>query len=172
MCLFYIAFVIQDMEMLKMQLGTMFIIYQLINNFQEAILPLIIRVYLEQMTKIKHKIFGTPKKPKSQNKTSEKESVSPLEDVREIPEDDYRIVDARKEGEMDEYEGTFDDYLEMFIQFGYVVLFSSVYPISALWAVLNNILEVRADAFKLCKVYQRPMSRKVKDIGAWQVIIS
>ena len=29
------------------------------------------------------------------------------------------------EGEMQNYEGTFDDYLELFLQFGYVFLFSS-----------------------------------------------
>jgi anoctamin-10 len=58
----------------------------------------------------------------------------------------------------------------MFIQFGYVFLFSSVYPMAAFWAVLNNILEIRADAFKLCCLYQRPMAKRVKDTGAWQVI--
>jgi anoctamin-10 len=58
----------------------------------------------------------------------------------------------------------------MFIQFGYVFLFSSVYPMAAFWAVLNNVLEIRADAFKLCCLYQRPMGRRVKDTGAWQVI--
>lgn len=57
----------------------------------------------------------------------------------------------------------------MFIQFGYVFLFSSVYPLAAFWAILNNVLEIRADAFKLCKVLQRPMARRVKDIGAWQI---
>jgi hypothetical protein len=58
----------------------------------------------------------------------------------------------------------------MFIQFGYVFLFSSVYPMAAFCAVVNNIFEIRVDAFKLCCSYQRPMGRRVKDIGAWQVI--
>lgn len=123
------------------------------------------------MSKVKTRIFKNKKnhlEHKQGHYEGEKE-LTPLKDIPELPEDDPRIEDARREGEMDGYEGTFDDYLEMFVQFGYVVLFSSVYPISALWAVLNNILEVRADAFKLCKVYQRPMSRRVKDIGAWQV---
>ena len=35
------------------------------------------------------------------------------------------IEQAFVEGEMQEYEGTFDDYLELFLQFGYVFLFSS-----------------------------------------------
>ncbi|CAA9995487.1 unnamed protein product [Nesidiocoris tenuis] len=63
----------------------------------------------------------------------------------------------------------YDDYLELFVQFGYVFLFSAVYPMAAFWAFANNCLEIRTDAFKLCRIYQRPMARKVKDIGAWQV---
>lgn len=113
---------------------------------------------------------------KSTNKTKvfvdkSKEEDDPLADLKipQLPADDSRIKQALEEGEMEPYEETFDDYLELYIQFGYVFLFSSVYPIAAFWAVLNNVLEIRADAFKLCKVYQRPMSRRVKDIGAWQV---
>lgn len=57
----------------------------------------------------------------------------------------------------------------MFIQFGYVFLFSSVFPLAAFWAVFNNVLEIRTDAFKLCKAFQRPIGRQAKNIGAWQV---
>ena len=60
----------------------------------------------------------------------------------------------------------------MFIQFGYVFLFSSVYPLASFFAVMNNVLEIRVDAFKLCRLYQRPRGRRVKDTGAWQVIES
>lgn len=72
---------------------------------------------------------------------------------------------------MEEYQDTFDDYLELYIQFGYVFLFSSVYPVAAFWALLNNLVELRADAFKMCKLFRRPFMRKVKDIGAWQVVL-
>lgn len=43
MSLFYIAFILQDAEMLKQQVATMLIILQAINHFQEAILPLVLR---------------------------------------------------------------------------------------------------------------------------------
>lgn len=43
MALFYIAFVYQDMDMLRSQLATMLIILQLVNNVQEAVLPLLMR---------------------------------------------------------------------------------------------------------------------------------
>ncbi len=66
-------------------------------------------------------------------------------------------------------QDTFEDYLEMFIQFGYVILFSSTFPIAAVCALLNNIIEVRSDAFKLCSTMQRPFGHRVRDIGTWQV---
>ncbi|KAJ0399793.1 hypothetical protein P43SY_002938 [Pythium insidiosum] len=48
------------------------------------------------------------------------------------------------------YEGTFDDYLELFVQFGQVTLFASAYPLAALWSLVNNVMEIRSDGFKLC----------------------
>lgn len=57
----------------------------------------------------------------------------------------------------------------MFIQFGYVVLFSSAFPLAALCALLNNIIEIRSDAFKLCTNLRRPFGERVENIGTWQV---
>ena len=71
-----------------------------------------------------------------------------------------------------QYDGTFEDYLEMFIQFGYVILFSSAYPLAGLCALINNIIEIRGDAFKLCHVHQRPFGQRCNNIGSWQVKIA
>lgn len=57
----------------------------------------------------------------------------------------------------------------MFIQFGYVVLFSSAFPLAATCALINNIIEIRSDAFKLCTGLQRPFGQRVESIGEWQV---
>jgi len=57
----------------------------------------------------------------------------------------------------------------MFIQFGYVTLFSCAFPTAAMWALLNNVIEIRSDAFKLCMTYQRPFGVRVATIGTWQV---
>lgn len=70
---------------------------------------------------------------------------------------------------MIQYEGTFEDYLGMFIQFGYVVLFSSAFPLAALCALVNNLVKIRSDAFKLCAIFQRPFGEPAENIGSWQV---
>jgi hypothetical protein len=49
-----------------------------------------------------------------------------------------------------------------------VTLFSSAYPLAGLCALLNNLIEVRSDAFKLCFIYQRPFPQRVGNIGSWQ----
>lgn len=66
-------------------------------------------------------------------------------------------------------QGTFDDYLELFLLFGYVSLFSCVFPLAAVLVVLNNITEVYSDAFKMCRVFKRPFAVPAANIGVWQV---
>jgi anoctamin-8 len=56
----------------------------------------------------------------------------------------------------------------MLVQMGYVVLFSSAFPLAGLCALANNLLEIRSDAFKLAHVHQRPFGQRVANIGTWQ----
>lgn len=86
--------------------------------------------------------------------------------VIELREDDPRIEQNKYESTLLEYN-TYEDYLEMYIQFGYVVLFASVAPLAAAAALLNNFIEIRLDAFKLCKIYKRPLAKRAKNTGAW-----
>ncbi|KAK9510462.1 hypothetical protein O3M35_005246 [Rhynocoris fuscipes] len=168
MSLFYIAFVIQDMELLRYQLAVLLIILQALNNVQEAILPLLLKhCYHKMNNKIPLK-KETPDRRGSIFQLKQYGRLIELVGVKELDPNDSRIQQAITEGSMEKYEDPYDDYLELFVQFGYVFLFSSVYPMAAFWAFLNNFLEIRSDAFKLCCVNQRPMSRKVKDTGAWQ----
>ncbi|KAG1709819.1 Anoctamin-8 [Nymphon striatum] len=39
---------------------------------------------------------------------------------------------------------------------------------AGLCALLNNIIEIRSDAFKLCMIHQRPFGERVENIGTWQ----
>ncbi|XP_058870302.1 anoctamin-8 isoform X1 [Acipenser ruthenus] len=82
-----------------------------------------------------------------------------------------RLTQAEVESCMKKYEDTFQDYQEMFIQFGYVVLFSSAFPLAAMCALINNIIEIRSDAFKLCTGLQRPFGQRVESIGQWQNVM-
>ncbi|XP_068776189.1 anoctamin-8 isoform X2 [Struthio camelus] len=89
------------------------------------------------------------------------------------PEEDYstQLTQAEVESCMTKYQDTFQDYQEMFIQFGYVVLFSSAFPLAAMCALVNNIIEIRSDAFKLCTGLQRPFGQRVESIGQWQKVM-
>ena len=45
---------------------------------------------------------------------------------------------------------------------GYVILFSAAYPLAAVWAFLNNIVEIRGDAFKLVSFIEAIGPRSAK----------
>uniref|UniRef100_A0A4W6EUW4 Anoctamin n=1 Tax=Lates calcarifer TaxID=8187 RepID=A0A4W6EUW4_LATCA len=144
--LFYIAFVMQDMVLLRQSLATLLITSQILNQFMEAFLP-----YWLQRRRNKKMIHKVRKR-------------RTLED-KELP----LAEQVRLEAEMSTYLGTFDDYLELFLLFGYVSLFSCVYPLAAVLVVLNNVTEVYSDAFKMCHVFKRPFSDPAANIGVWQL---
>lgn len=65
-------------------------------------------------------------------------------------------------------KGTYYDYVTLFEQYGYITLFSSVFPWVSVAALVNNIAEQRSDAFKYCHVHQRPFPTCTqKGIGPW-----
>ncbi|XP_023649648.2 anoctamin-5 isoform X2 [Paramormyrops kingsleyae] len=68
--------------------------------------------------------------------------------------------------------GLFYEYLEMVIQFGFVTLFVASFPLAPLLALLNNIVEVRVDAWKFTTQLRRPMAAKAHSIGAWEEILN
>ncbi|XP_073460124.1 anoctamin-5 isoform X1 [Aquarana catesbeiana] len=68
--------------------------------------------------------------------------------------------------------GLFYEYLEMVIQFGFITLFVASFPLAPLLALLNNILEIRVDAWKLTTQFRRPFAAKAHSIGVWQDILN
>ncbi|XP_040893951.1 anoctamin-5 isoform X2 [Toxotes jaculatrix] len=68
--------------------------------------------------------------------------------------------------------GLFYEYLEMVIQFGFITLFVASFPLAPLLALINNIIEVRVDAWKLTTQFRRPVASKAHSIGAWEEILS
>jgi hypothetical protein len=76
-----------------------------------------------------------------------------------------------REFALDEYEDTFDDFRSMIVQFGYLMLFSATFPLACCIALVQNLLEIRIDANKLCRYYRRPSPLRVEDIGTWAVLL-
>uniref|UniRef100_A0A7N6BHH3 Anoctamin n=1 Tax=Anabas testudineus TaxID=64144 RepID=A0A7N6BHH3_ANATE len=68
--------------------------------------------------------------------------------------------------------GLFYEYLEMVIQFGFITLFVASFPLAPLLALINNIIEVRVDAWKLTTQFRRPVAAKAHSLGAWEEILS
>ena len=62
-------------------------------------------------------------------------------------------------------------FLSTVIQFGFVTLFVASFPLAPLLALLNNIIEIRVDAWKLTTQYRRPVAAKAHSIGVWQDIL-
>lgn len=172
LALFYVAFYLQDLYLLRDNLSGIFITKQIMSHMKEAILP-----FLKQKAKLMWKCPNAYKCDISQNETGGLTCIPDSQSLKKyftnvrIDHSDKDLPNVTQtEIELDKikYESTLEDHLEICIQFGYVTFFSSVFPLAALCALLNNIFEIRTDAFKLCTIMRRPFGERVPNIGNWQ----
>ena len=93
-------------------------------------------------------------------------SASPMVGVNDAPEEKAFLARVRNEAELEDYDVT-SDLREMVVQFGYLSLFSVVWPLVPLSFLINNWIELRADAFKITVECKRPNPQRTDSIGPW-----
>ncbi|XP_031438519.1 anoctamin-4 [Clupea harengus] len=129
---------------LFMQMGIIMVLKQTWNNFMELGYPLIVNWWTRRRLR---REFG-------------KKAM----DAFPQWEKDYNLQP------MNTY-GLFEEYLEMILQFGFTTIFVAAFPLAPLLALLNNIIEIRLDAFKFVTQWRRPLPSQDKDIGIWYGIL-
>lgn len=171
LALFYIAFYLQDIVMLKSQVFTMLIILQIVNQVQETLLPIFLHRPSTRrvMNKVSKRFIPEGSEEETDSFLCEHHDIS---NTACLSKEDMQLAVANFNLKRDPYESTYDDFMEMWLQFGYVFLFSSVYPLAAFFALINNIFELRMDAYKMCRLMRKPTPRGVRDIGAWYAAFS
>jgi hypothetical protein len=50
-------------------------------------------------------------------------------------------------------------------------MFVAAFPLATVMSFVNNYIEMRIDAWKLCQISRRPEPRSAEDIGTWMVIL-
>ncbi|XP_062989796.1 anoctamin-4 isoform X2 [Elgaria multicarinata webbii] len=129
---------------LCMQMGIIMVLKQTLNNFMELGYPLIQNWWTRRKLRHEH--------------GSQRKSTFPQW------EKDYNLQP------MNAY-GLFDEYLEMILQFGFITIFVAAFPLAPLLALLNNVIEIRLDAYKFVTQWRRPLASRAKDIGIWYGIL-
>ncbi|KAF1842573.1 DUF590-domain-containing protein [Cucurbitaria berberidis CBS 394.84] len=127
---------------------------QVVNLGMELIVP-----YLKRRGFAKFKQFQSARAAKNGG-------ASPSAAANDSPEDSAFLERVRKEAELDVYDVT-ADLREMVVQFGYLSLFSVVWPLTAVSFLINDWIELRADAMKICVEMQRPVPWRADTIGPW-----
>ncbi|XP_065334974.1 anoctamin-4-like [Cloeon dipterum] len=65
----------------------------------------------------------------------------------------------------------FSEFMEMILQFGFTTLFVAAFPLAPIFALLNNVFEIRLDAYKILCKFQRPVPKRMASLGAWFSIL-
>ncbi|XP_064476488.1 anoctamin-10-like [Ornithodoros turicata] len=138
--LFYTAFYLQNIPLLRKQVYIQLILSFTKDNFIEVAMPKAVR----RTTMLLRSL------------------------VRR--ESDYLpgIHSILSEAEMPVYGTTYTDYYKMFSQFAFVFLFGAVVPLAPLLAFMGNMVEMMVVGYKLIAVFQRPLQVGSEGIGIWE----
>lgn len=127
---------------------------QIVNFATEVIVP-----YAKRQGFLKFK--------EMQSKRAQKQGgARPPVGIDDHPEEKDFLARVRSEVGLDVYDVT-SDLREMIVQYGYLALFSVVWPLVPVSFLVNNWIELRADAAKICVGMQRPTPWRADTIGPW-----
>ncbi|OSX68804.1 hypothetical protein BU14_2223s0001, partial [Porphyra umbilicalis] len=152
MAYLFVAFVRRDFVRLHASLRSVMLIELVTGNIKETVLP----VYMASRKKAAA-VAARDAATKAREEAAAA-AASPLP-----PENDVVLTQAALSPD----EGVFGDYFELVRQFSYISLFASAFPVGATVAALNNLGELYADTFKLCRLTRRPSPARALTIGAW-----
>ncbi|KAF9090005.1 hypothetical protein BGX23_006309 [Mortierella sp. AD031] len=151
-----------DPHMLQNRLKAFMITTQAISFATETIVP-----WLTRRAKV-----GAAKIQKGASEKLNRDSSSSDEEDTEVAvpgdsADAKRFLNrVKKQVDLPEYDVN-EDYAEMVLQFGYVSLFSVIWPWTGLCAFINNWIELRSDAAKISYNARRPIPSRTDTIGPW-----
>ena len=127
---------------------------QVVNFLLETIVP-----YLKRRGFRKYQSIKAERAAKSGG-------ANPDPSLNDHAEESDFLTRVRNEAELDTYDVA-DDLREMIVQFGYLSLFSVVWPLVPVSFLINNWIELRSDAVKICVEMQRPTPYRSDGIGPW-----
>ncbi|KAL8956741.1 MAG: hypothetical protein Q9193_005814 [Seirophora villosa] len=139
---------------LKKQVIYFTVTAQIVNFALETIMPY-----------VKRRGFSKYQEMKSE-RAAKKGGAGAGATINDLPEEAEFLKRVRQEANLDVYEVA-TDLREMVVQYGYLSLFSVVWPLTPISFIINNWIELRSDAVKICVEMQRPTPLRADSIGPW-----
>ncbi|RPD76236.1 DUF590-domain-containing protein [Lentinus tigrinus ALCF2SS1-7] len=147
---------------------------QVVNTFLEIGLPFILRAVASVRSGKGLSLAAPAAGASSSNGNGKKKRVM-FEDQSGNPEAERPVLEGEEREFMDRIKrevalppyDLFADYSEMVTQFGYVSLWSTIWPLAPVMSLINNWLELRSDAFKITVHVRRPIPTRTDTIGPW-----
>ena len=143
-----------DPSRLRQQVIYFTLTAQIVNFAMETIVPYIKRQGFHKYQELKSE------------RAARKGGAGPGSTVNDLPEEAEFLRRVRHEVELDVYDVAVD-LREMVVQYGYLALFSVVWPLTPVSFFVNNWIELRSDAVKICIGMQRPTPFRADSIGPW-----
>jgi len=83
----------------------------------------------------------------------------------------HKYSEIRNQSLLADDQGIFDQYNELVLNFGYIAFFCSAFPVAALACYINNVFELKVDAYNYLYQTKRTHYEGARNIGVWMKIM-
>ncbi|CAG0920037.1 unnamed protein product [Notodromas monacha] len=141
--LFYIGFYLQNWDSLRMQLAMLLLVHAFLENISEHVIP-----YLNQKSAVKEiqsSLSDFVKEKTGYDILHNESCEGKMKLPSYIPRMDpnaWEVRQAREDSGKPPYESKYDNYSEIWAQFGYAFMFSAVLPWTGMFCIVANCFEI------------------------------
>jgi len=159
------------MNELRIQLAAIFLSKVIIANVKDIAVPYVFWNWEQIAEKRRRDLDEMAAAADAEEKEASEEMLGEQHEEERVVRE---VSPAERELALEEYHvmmGTFGDYRDLIIIYGYTVLFVAAFPLAPLMALVNSYAQIRADAWKISIRSRRPWPSNAEDIGSWADII-
>ena len=140
---------------------------QVVSFAMETIVPKLKRLGTQKFKQMQSsRAEGKDEKSASSSSSSPSSQQPANHAPIDLPEEKDFLARVRHEATLQDYDVTVD-LREMCVQFGYLSLFSVVWPLVPCSFLVNNWVELRGDTYKITRESKRPVPERAAGIGPW-----
>ena len=159
------------------RMGTSLIMYTTIAHWWNIFLQV---YFFNFIRNVRHYFYKKRLRHELKNIELEEESLQ-YSNLSDVEEREVRLINKRMlldQAQDDVWfecmkpaHDSFPEYITAVLQFSFVACFSVVLPIIPLFVLLNYLLSMRYDAYKICRGRQRPLAQKTGGMGVWEDLL-
>jgi len=168
----------EDIQNGIVRMGSSLLIYTTVSHWFQILLQVYLFMLIRQIRRIRYNrmLRGELRNIELAEEAMEDLETKEAKERRHVMLVNKRILLDQAQDDvwfevMNPPHNSFPEYITAIVQFTFVACFSVVMPVIPFFCLINCLLSMRFDAYKICRGRRRPLAQKTGGMGVWEHLL-